>query len=104
MRPDLPHPVLIDEFVVASASMPPDRLKIAVGELKNNPSDQLFLILYHPKSESQFKVREVIKKLKDFFDGESELDSDRYSIVSSASEGYRLQIYRIPPGADKPTP
>ena len=104
MRPDLPHPVMIDEFDVTPALQDQNRLKVAIEDLLNNPSDQLFVILYHPKSEPTLKVREVVKKLTGFFKRSSYLESERYSVVSSPSDRYFMRIYRIPPGADKPTP
>ena len=101
---DYEQPVLIDEFDMTPAFPELNRLKTAVEELKNNPANQLFVILYFPSSESQFKVREVINKLTDFFEGQSDLGNERYSIISSPSDKYRLKIYPIPPGASNPTP
>lgn len=99
---DLPRPVLVDEF----GAMPNDdirgRLDLYFAELSNNPNNQGYIINYG--TPAQVAARERLIRNHIAF---RRFDASRITLVNGgASESGQptTKLYRIPPGADNPTP
>lgn len=97
-----PEPVLVDEF----GAMPNDdirgRLDLFFAELSNNPSNQGYIINYG--TPAQISARERLIRNHITFRG---FDPSRITLVNggASDDGQpKTKLYRIPPGADNPTP
>lgn len=99
-----PAPILIDEFPTVLKTIDKERFRVAVGEQKNNPNDQLYIIEYFPSGTSAFDIRERHRKLSEFLVRKGELDESSITIITAERKEPLTKIYRIPPGATNPAP
>ena len=98
-KPDF---VLVDEF----GAMPNDdirgRLDIFFSELSNNPSNQGYIINYGTPAQIAARERLIANHIR--FRGQ---DASRITIVNGGTSPDGVpttKLYRVPPGADNPTP
>lgn len=97
-------PILIDELELAITTISEKTLRAAAEEQKQNPNNKLYLVAYTDKNISQFEVREGIRRVSDFLVKEMKLTEDDFQIEAVRAETNSVKIYRLPPGADNPTP
>ncbi len=97
-----PGPVLVDEF----GAMPNDdirgRLDLFFAELSNNPNNQGYIINYG--TPAQVATREKLIRNHITF---RRFDASRITLVNGGDTGGgqpSTKLYRVPPGADNPTP
>lgn len=95
-----PDPVLVDEF----GAMPNDdirgRLDLFFAELSNNPNNQGYVINYG--TPAQIATRERLIRNHIAF---RRFDASRITLVNGGEgTGVSTKLYRVPPGADNPTP
>lgn len=94
-------PVLVDEF----GALPNDdirgRLDLFFAELSNNPNNQGYIINYG--TPAQVAARERLIRNHITFRG---FDASRITLVNGGDTGAgaSTKLYRVPPGADNPTP
>lgn len=100
---DRPTPFLIDEVEQPITKLSEQVLRTAAQEQKNNPNSNLYIIAYANSDVSQFDVRQAVKKVSDFLIKEMKLTASEFEIVTVRSETNAVKIYRIPPGAEKPS-
>jgi hypothetical protein len=98
------QPILIDELELPITTISEKTLRAAADEQKQNPNNKLYLVAYTDKNISQFEVRQGIRRVSDFLIKEMKLTADDFQIEAVRSETNSVKIYRLPPGADKPTP
>jgi hypothetical protein len=96
----LPEPVLVDEF----GAMPNDdirgRLDLFFAELSNNPNNQGYIINYG--TPAQVATRERLIRNHIAF---RRFDASRITLVNGGDTGaVTTKLYRVPPGANNPTP
>lgn len=101
----LPTPTLIEEYSLSVQAINKKALSVAVEELDNNPSNQMYIIEYFPSTGSTASISRKIKSTRDYF-SQLKFDLSRVTIVTAESEGNvpLTRIYRVPPGADNPVP
>ncbi|MDI1240667.1 MAG: hypothetical protein PSX80_01940 [bacterium] len=98
---NLPQPILVDEF----GALPNDdirgRLDLFFAELSNNPNNQGYIINYG--TPAQIATRERLIRNHITFRG---FDASRITLVNGGDTGAgaTTKLYRVPPGADNPTP
>jgi len=95
-----PDAILVDEF----GAMPNDdvrgRLDLFFAELSNNPNNQGYIINYG--TPAQVAARERLIRNHITFRG---FDPSRITLVNGGDTGTQnTRLYRVPPGADNPTP
>lgn len=97
-----PDPILVDEF----GAMPNDdirgRLDTFFSELSNNPSNQGYIINYGTPQQIAARERLIANHIR--FRGQ---DPSRITIVNGGASPDGVpttKLYRVPPGADNPTP
>jgi len=97
-----PEPVLVDEF----GAMPNDdirgRLDLFFAELSNNPNNQGYIINYG--TPAQVATRERLIRNHITF---RKFDASRITLVNGGDTGSgqpSTKLYRVPPGANNPTP
>jgi hypothetical protein len=91
---------LIDEF----GAMPNDdirgRLDLFFAELANNPNNQGYIINYG--TPAQIATREKLMRSHIAF---RKVDASRITLVNGGEgAGQNTKLYRVPPGANNPTP
>ncbi|HQU93418.1 MAG TPA: hypothetical protein PLK77_14025 [Pyrinomonadaceae bacterium] len=96
----LPDHVLVDEF----GAMPNDdirgRLDLFFAELSNNPNNQGYIINYG--TPAQVATRERLIRNHIAF---RRFDASRITLVNGGNTGaVSTKLYRVPPGANNPTP
>lgn len=98
----LPKAQLIDEF----GKMPNDdirgRLDAFFADLSNNPNSQGYIILYGADKDMNTREKLVVNHINF-----RNFDRSRITIVRGGtheSGGVYTKLYRVPPGADNPTP
>jgi hypothetical protein len=100
-----PGPVLIRELTILHAR--PDRRVLAAfaEELKENPYNQGYVILYFkPKTPSKTIVS-VEKMIYKFLNEKLHPDTNRITLVRAYEAPAPLvRLYRVPPGAENPAP
>ena len=99
-----PEAILLEEFSASVSEIPRDELKRAVDEHREYPTNQIFIIEYFPVSTSEFSINEKIRRMKDYMSRELEFDTSSVTIVIAELDEPLTKIFRIPPGADDPTP
>lgn len=97
-----PDPILVDEF----GAMPDDdirgRLDVFFAELANNPNNQGYIINYGTPAQIARRERLITNHIN--FRG---VDRSRITLVNGGASPDgppTTRLYRIPPGADNPTP
>lgn len=95
-----PDSVLVDEF----GAMPNDdirgRLDLFFAELSNNPNNQGYIINYG--TPAQIATREKLIRNHIAF---RKFDASRITLVNGGEgTGVSTKLYRVPPGANNPTP
>lgn len=97
-----PEATLVDEF----GAMPNDdirgRLDTFFSELSNNPSNQGYIINYGTPAQIAARERLIANHIR--FRGQ---DASRITIVNGGASPDGVpttKLYRVPPGADNPTP
>ncbi len=102
----LPVPLLISDFSNPVASINRPKLAAAAKELLGNPNNQLYIIEYFPSSASRAAVKRKLDLVVDHMIRSLKFDRSRMTIAVAESEDERprTKVYRIPPGADNPTP
>ncbi|MEO5860423.1 MAG: hypothetical protein ABIR33_15920 [Pyrinomonadaceae bacterium] len=95
-----PDSVLVDEF----GAMPNDdvrgRLDLFFAELSNNPNNQGYIINYG--TPAQIATREKLIRNHIAF---RKFDASRITLVNGGEgAGQNTRLYRVPPGANNPTP
>ncbi|MCC6327943.1 MAG: hypothetical protein IT174_05465 [Acidobacteria bacterium] len=97
-----PSPVLIDEFGRLTNARFKTRLSKFFAELQNNPNNQGYIINYGTEKEMKSRERLIVESVT--FRG---FDRSRITIVRAGeheSGKIYTKLYRIPPGADNPSP
>lgn len=101
----LPTPTLIEEYSLSVQAINKKALSVAVEELDNNPSNQMYIIEYFPVKGSTASINRKLKSTRDYL-LQLKFDLSRVTIVTAEAEGNvpLTRIYRVPPGADNPIP
>jgi hypothetical protein len=97
-----PGPILIDEFGRLANDAIRTRLDKFFAELGNNPNNQGYIILYGTEKEMAARERLITNGINF-----RNFDRSRITIVRGGThESGRVytKLYRVPPGADNPTP
>lgn len=96
-----PQPVLIDEFGKQSNDDIRGRLDTFFAELSNNPNNQGYIINYGTDREITQRERLITNHINF-----RNFDRSRITLVrgGDTGSGVNTKLYRIPPGADNPTP
>lgn len=101
---DEPLAVLIDDFISTNSKSHQFRLKNAVDELRNNPNDLLVIIEYYKKGTSAFTVRERVRRISEYLTKQLKLNGRAFKTITSEIDKDRTRVFRVPPGAENPTP
>lgn len=95
----LPVPVLVDEF----GKMPNDdirgRLDAFFADLANNPGSQGYIINYGTDREIAAREKLILNHIA--FRNQ---DRGRFTLVRGGAGPINTKLWRVPPGADNPTP
>lgn len=96
----LPTPILVDEFGKQSNDDIRGRLDTFFAEIANNPGSQGYIINYGTDREIAARERLILNHIA--FRNQ---DRSRYTLVrGGAGTGINTKLWRVPPGADNPTP
>jgi hypothetical protein len=101
---DEPFAVEIDQFSGTDLRTYTSRLKNLEAELRNNPNDLLFIIAYYKKETSPFSVRERVHRISEYLTKQLKLDERQFKIITSDFDADQIRVFRLPPGAEEPTP
>lgn len=101
-----PEPMLIDEFSIAASKLNLPSLGAAVVELEDSRNSQLYIIEYFPSKTTKAVVDRKITAIRKHLSEKHKFDLKRVTIVSAHSENDETltKIYKVPPGAQNPSP
>lgn len=104
---DPPWSVLIDELEISSKPINMERLNAWIAELKGNPDSTMYFVTYTNEKFSSEKIRQNENRIKKQFTDEK-IATDRLVFVNSKNsdndEKNIIRVWRIPLGAEPPTP
>lgn len=97
----LPQPVMVDEFGKLSNDDVKAKLDAFFIELQNNPNNQGYIINYGTDKEVAAREKVITSYIN-----MRKFDRSRITLVrgGDTGSGVNTKLYRIPPGADNPTP
>ncbi|MBA2379998.1 MAG: hypothetical protein H0V76_10550 [Blastocatellia bacterium] len=98
---DVPQPILVDEFGALQNDDIRARLDQFFIELQNNPTNQGYVINYGTNAQITARERLITNHIT-----LRRFDRSRITLVrgGDAGIGVNTRLYRVPPGADNPTP
>lgn len=97
-------PILIDEFSAPNGEIDAARLTSAAKEQQNNPTNQLYIIEYFPHGTADSEKQEKVAKIKEQLAKVSGFDLAAVTISTAEADVYLTKIFRVPPGAENPSP
>lgn len=104
---DPPWSVLIDELEISSKPIKMERLDAWILELKDNPDSTMYFAIYTNEKFSSEKIRQNENRIKKQFTDEK-IATDRLVFVNSKNSDNEkkniIRVWRIPLGAEPPTP
>ncbi len=99
-----PGPELIAEFSISITTIHRRNLRKVADEQKNDPNGQIYIIEYFPPGTTERAINLKKNKILTFMVKTLKVDGPAITIVTSEADRRFTRIYRVPPGANNPTP
>ncbi len=100
-------PILVDELEISSKPINLKRLNTFVSEIKSNPDDAAYIIIYSNKRFSLSEIKRKESFIKNYLVSR-QIEENRIKIIIARNNGNndenRIRFWRVPQGAQPPTP